>query len=76
MRKRSAHLILILGLASRRSLACDVCDGLAASKAASGEVLEISHEGLLRLAPAHDLSVLLLYRRWDERSTTLQRSLR
>lgn len=55
--------------------ACDVCDGLATRKVASGEVLEISDEGLERLAPAHPLLVLLLYKPHDSRTRQMQEAI-
>ena len=63
-----------LGALVRDGLSCDVCDGLSAQKLASGEVLDISNEGLLRLVPAHGLVALLLFRPWDARAERLQRA--
>ena len=54
--------------------ACDVCDGLAASKVASGEVLDISDEGLRRLASSHTILALLLYHAWDAKSQKAQKA--
>ena len=53
--------------------ACDVCDGLAASKVASGQVLEISDEGLRRLAPSHNPLALLLYKPWNDKTVRMQK---
>ena len=72
----SARAVAAATAAALLSLAssCDVCDGLAAAKRASGEVLDISHEGLRRLVTSHEVVALLLYRTWDERSRLLQRA--
>ena len=58
----------------RSAAACDVCDGVARRKVASGEVLEISDEGLSRLVPAHSLLALLLYKPNDARTEPMQRA--
>ena len=71
MSPTTARLVACLQLLSTAA-ACDVCDGIAAKKVASGEVLEISDEGLERLAPAHDLLALLLYRTFDARTQPMQ----
>ena len=66
LRKTAALCLLCIGRA------CDVCDGLAARKVASGQVLEISDEGLRRLAPSHDPLALLLYRPWNDKTVRVQ----
>ena len=52
--------------------ACDVCDGISGRKVASGQVLEISDEGLHRLTPSHDVLALLLYKSWDAKTERMQ----
>lgn len=64
---------VLLLLRCRSSSACDVCDGIAAKKVASGQVLEISDEGLRRLAPSHNPLALLLYKPWEAKGERLQR---
>lgn len=67
-----AIVATLVGFYSSFTAACDVCDGVAAKKVASGEVLEISDEGLERLAPAHPLLALLLYKPYDPRTQPMQ----
>jgi hypothetical protein len=50
---------------------CDVCDGQAAKKLKSGQILDISDEGLTQLVAAHDAVFLLLFQPWDARSDRL-----
>ena len=70
--RRASLLLSALLFAASAVDACDVCDGIAGKKVASGEVLEISDEGLRRLAPAHPLLSLLLYKPWDTKTKRLQ----
>ena len=67
-------VIALLCVAARMANACDVCDGLAARKVASGEVLEISDEGQERLVVEHALTALLLYKPYDPRTQPLQQA--
>ena len=66
----SALRCVLLLLVLRIGRTCDVCDGTAGRKVASGQVLDISEEGLHRIVPAHGMIALLIFRSsWSHRRT-------
>ncbi len=72
--KAVARVLLFLSALPSPTEPCDVCDGIASRKINSGEVLEINDAGLERLAPAHSMLAILLYKPYDAKTERMQRA--
>ena len=74
MIKAVARVLFFLSALPSPTEPCDVCDGIASRKVNSGEVLEINDAGLERLAPAHSMLAILLYKPYDAKTERMQRA--